>query len=257
MYVDILISSEEDQDIQQEKKLKQGRKKATFNHITFYFSEKAEELMPLTKKTIERAMEKSNDLLGEYKERPVDIVLFENEEEFYKLTGEADTDGYYIDSEKLLAILPKDKKAVLDGEENYLFEFQSTIIHEYTHYAFRQKIEDMGINQKAIPIWFEEGLSEYAGNDKFVESDMTIVPFSYLTDKAGWEEAERKENMDVYGQSYLAVKYIAETNQEDVFLHILKETKKAEDFETGLYTAAGLKTEDIEEFLSENIQSVE
>ncbi|WP_167553148.1 collagenase [Evansella clarkii] len=238
-------------DSPREKQLKSEWNKMNYKHLTFYYPDEAEELVPITKETVEIAMEKTKTILGEYNKRPADVFIFENQEDLEQFAGETGIDGYYSDIKKLIGLAPEDKQALLGKSEEALFEFQSTLVHEYTHYAAKQKMFDLAIDPERIPVWFEEGISEYAGKDKFVEQDAEAVSFSTLTEKRSWEEADKKEDTDVYGQSFLAVNYLIEEHGEEIINDILIETKKTGGFYKGLYQTTRLTLHDLDQSLSE------
>ncbi|MFC5711984.1 collagenase [Thalassorhabdus alkalitolerans] len=248
-------STAETFDREKEKEIKQEREKAVYGHVHIYYPEKEEEILSLTKDAFEQAMRKNEQLLGNYTKRQVDAVVLGAQEELTELAGVTDADGYYKDDEKFIGFLLHDKEAILAGEKMIVFELQSTIMHEYTHYAFRQRIKDAGIDQSEMPIWFEEGVSEYVGNDSEVESKTKILPFSQIKDKKTWDEAKKIENGDIYGQSFLAIDYLIEKYGIEIIQDIIKETKKAESFNKGFYSATGIEVEELHIILIEEYAS--
>lgn|GEM_PF-5103818 len=76
----------------------------------------------------------NQSLLGNYTDAPVDIEIFNSRENFEEAAGSSG-EGYFTDEEKYMTVLFDSREANLLKNKK-LSEFQSTLVHEYTHYVF-------------------------------------------------------------------------------------------------------------------------
>ncbi|WP_160841572.1 peptidase MA family metallohydrolase [Halobacillus halophilus] len=231
-----------------EKQLKEKRLNEKYRHISIYYPDDFKELMPITKETLDWAMDKNEQVFGNVETRPVDLVMFENKEDLNDLSSLVDVSGFYSDFDKLLAINYTDKNLILERRETPLYHFQKAILHEYTHYVFQRKIEGSDIRSSDYPLWFQEGIAEYIGNDgtTVLYSDFQLVPFGQLFSGEQWRIGRQKDGSNVYKQSYFAIKYLTDTYDESIVNEIIAKTKHIGDFETGFTEATGITLHDLE-----------
>lgn len=235
-------------DSEIEIELKEKRIKEDYHHINIFYSNKFSELMPLTKETLEGAIKRNEELFGVVNLRPIDLIVFDDKEEMEKVAELIDVLGYYSDYDKLLGIAYYDKQLILERNETALYHFQEIILHEYTHYIFNRKVEDSTQGVSAYPIWFQEGLAEYIGNDKVIieYSDFQNVQFENLIDLEQWEKARLQNDTDVYRQSYFAIKYLADEFGEKSLRDIIDSTNSTGDFEESFNEVTGMNIDKLE-----------
>ncbi len=235
-------------DSDSENKLKADRKKFDYGGISIYYHDNFSEILPLTKETIDWAKAKNRELFGDIKERHVDLIVFEDREEMSEFADLPDISGFYSDFDRLMAINYSNKEYILQKNETQLYFFQKSILHEYTHYIFQRMVDKSKEGISAYPTWFNEGISEYVGNDQTtVEYSISkVVPFDQLHDGTQWQEARNQEGTNVYEQSYFAVKYLIDAFGTDTLKQIIQTTNQTGDFETSFKEATGIPTSELE-----------
>ncbi|WP_462408584.1 hypothetical protein [Neobacillus sp. Marseille-QA0830] len=176
-----------------ENKRKADRQRMDYGAISIYYHDDFSELLPITKETIDWAKAINKELFGAVKEKHVDFIVFENGDEMSEFADFENISGFYSDFDKLMAISYSNKESILEKNETQLYFFQKSILHEYTHYIFQRMAEKSKAGISAYPTWFNEGISEYVGNDQtMVEySEFRIIPFGQLADKTQWQEARK------------------------------------------------------------------
>ncbi|WP_455675485.1 collagenase [Pradoshia sp.] len=234
---------------EKEKQFKENRLKEQHHHISIYYPEDFSELIPVTKETLDWAIDKNEEMFGEVKVRAVDLIVVKDESELTDLSGLTEISGFYSDFDKLLSIVYNDKELILEKKETPLYFFQQSILHEYTHYIFNRMVDSPEFDVLGYPMWFQEGIAEYIGNDrKNVEySDFTLVPFNQLIDEEQWHAARLQEEANVYHQSYFAVKYLTDFYGEGVLREIIQESNRTGDFEGSLVQTTGLSIQELED----------
>lgn len=235
-------------DSEIEKELKDKKIKEDYHHITIFYSQEFSELIPLTKETLDWAIKRNEELFGKVKLRPLDLIVFDDKEEMNKIAELTDVLGYYSDYDKVLGIAYYDKQSILERNETALYYFQEIILHEYTHYIFNRKVENSSQGISLYPIWFQEGLAEYIGNDNVIieYSDFQIVDFGNLIYEEQWRKARLQNDTDVYRQSYFAIKYIADEFGEKSLSEIIDSMKTTGDFERSFKEVTGIDTNKLE-----------
>lgn len=235
-------------DSEIERELKEKRIKEDYYHISIYYSNDFSELMPLTKETLDWAITRNEEVFGKVNLRSMDFIVFDDKEEMEKFAELIDVLGYYSDYDKLLGIAYYDKQSILERNETALYHFQEIILHEYTHYIFNRKVEDTTLGVSAYPIWFQEGLAEYIGNDKAIieYSVFQIVHFEKLIDVEQWGKARLQNDTDVYRQSYFAIKYLVDEFGEKILSDIIDSTNSTGDFEESLNEVTGMNIHKLE-----------
>lgn len=236
-----------------ERALKESRLKEKFQNITIYYPEDFSELIPITKETLKWAINKSKSVLGIVEATPVDLIVIKDKEEMNDLSNLKEVSGFYSNFDKLLAINFDNKEAILERRETPLYFFQKSILHEYTHYVFSQMIAGTKTGVTAYPLWFNEGISEYIGNDKTIVelSNFKVVPFDQLIDGEQWQTARFQDRTNVYMQSYFAIKFLVDNYGEGILKEIINSTNSSGDFKVSFEKSTGLTFNKFEEkFLS-------
>jgi hypothetical protein len=236
-----------------EKNLKENRLKEKYKNITIYYPDEFSELIPITKETIDWAITKNTEVFGTGKIKPVDLIVFKDKEEMEQISDLEDVSGFYSDFDKLVGITYFDneyKELILEKKETPLYFFQKSILHEYTHYIFQRLIDNSKGGSAAYPLWFQEGIAEYIGNDKTIVefSHFKAVPLEQLKGGDQWQAARLQDDTNVYKQSYFAIKYLIEHYGEGILSEIIKSTNKTGDFEGSFIKATGIQTLDLEKY---------
>ncbi|MFF2878749.1 peptidase MA family metallohydrolase [Gottfriedia sp. NPDC057991] len=236
-----------------EKVLKANRLKEKYHNITIYYPNDFSELIPITKETLDWAINKNKKVFGTVKVKPVDLIIFKDKKELQELSGLIDVSGFYSDFDKLLAIKYEDKESILERKETPLYFFQKSILHEYTHYIFSQMVASSKGGASAYPLWFNEGISEYIGNDKTIvePSNFKVVSFDQLYDGKQWQTARFQDGTNVYMQSYFAIKFLVDNYGEGVLKEIINSTNSTGKFEESFEKTTSLTINELEDkFLS-------
>ncbi|TWT01777.1 collagenase [Planomicrobium sp. CPCC 101079] len=235
-----------------ERHLKETNLQEDHHHVSIYYESDFSNLLPLTKETLDWAMERNEELFGELDEQDLDIIVFENEEDISQLSDLKNISGFYSEFERLLGIIYYNKESVLDGDELALYRFQKNILHEYTHYAFERKIDKTKADDSTLyPVWFHEGIAEYVGNDTFrVEhSYYQDVPLEELTTHDQWQKARFIDKANVYEQSYFAIKYLVDRYGEESLNELVESVGKTGDFEKSFKQLTGMTVLEFEKEL--------
>lgn len=236
-----------------EEKLKEVRLKEKYKNIIIYYPDEFSELIPITKETIDWAIDKNEEVLGTGKAKSVDLVVFKDKKEMEQFSDLEDVSGFYSDFDKLIGITYFDneyKELILARKETPLYFLQKSILHEYTHYIFQRMIDSSKGGSAAYPLWFQEGIAEYIGNDKTIVEfpSFKAVHFEQLKEGDQWQAARMQEGTDVYKQSYFAIKYLIDHYGEEILSEIIKVTNRTGDFEGSFIKATGINILDLENY---------
>ncbi|WP_273128202.1 collagenase [Bacillus weihaiensis] len=242
-------------DGEKEKQLKEERSMMNVEHVSIYYFEDDAVLLPITNETLDWAKELNDDLLGDYKKRPLDLIYFKDTEELSHFASLNNISGYYSDFDKVIGIISEDKEGIVKGLETPLFHFQKTLLHEYTHYAFNQKLNQLKITT-TIPQWFEEGVCEYVSYDQTIlsPSPFTFVPLNELTSYEDWNHARTIDDIEPYKQSYLTIDFLIGEYGKEVIVEILEATKSHSDFNKGYENVTGIPLVKVEEQVIQSVK---
>lgn len=231
--------------------MKDTRLKREHDHITIYYLESFNELIPLTVDSLELADKRIEALLGSYKKKPTDLIFMDLEEmdEFSTID---DLSGIYSDFDKLIGIhvYEEDVESILAKKETPLFFFQKTIFHEYAHVATHRKIEEFSVDYSDFPQWFVEGIAEYISyHDTSVEYNsfnFDWLSFEELSGYKEWQDARFRDNANPYLQSYFTVKYLLGIHGDRVLVKLMKDTNENNDFYEALKQISGKEINQLE-----------
>lgn len=232
-----------------EKQLKESSIREDHHHITVYFEENFSELLPLTKETLDLAIERNEELFGEIDNVPFDLLVYENLVEMSGFELREAKDAYYSDFQKIIAIHNSGKEVLLAEDELALYSFRQILLHEYTHYAFYRRVS----NPNHYPMWFIEGIAEYVGNDpeRVFYPHFENIPFSQLNSVGQWEAALATSLASPYSQSYYALSFLTEEYGEDIITQIIDSVDESRNFEESFSEITGLTVHNLEKvFLS-------
>lgn len=232
-----------------ERRLKEENLREEYHHVSIYYEEDFADLLPLTKETLDWAMERNEELFGHLEEKEMDIIVFENEEDMAQLSELKNISGFYSEFERLLGIIYYNKESILEDNELALYRFQKNILHEYTHYVFERKIDETEADDSALyPVWFHEGLAEYVANDTFhlEHSLFQSVPLDQLVTHDQWQKARFIDRANVYEQSYFAISYLVDEFGEESLNELINSTGMTRDFEKSFTKLTGMTLSEFE-----------
>ncbi|XBO86851.1 hypothetical protein AAGG52_06100 [Bacillus licheniformis] len=115
----------------------------------------------------------------------------------------------------MIGLLPEERKHLNSGEGFAVFLYKRVLVHEYTHYAFHVKLSELNTDPAAYPLWFHEGVAEWASAHDAIEIRTLplIVPLSKLKTDRQWQKARIGYETDIYLQSYYLIKELAEKKE--------------------------------------------
>ncbi|WP_273833620.1 collagenase [Guptibacillus sedimenti] len=226
-----------------ERKTKTSKDMQSYQNVSVYIDKQDNDLVPLIKDTIDWAKTKNKEILGDIKDRDVDIIFFNNEKDFQKISTLDSVSGYYDPFGLYIGIKIDDKKGILNGKETPLYFFQKSILHEFTHYTFDRKVEGTKTPMNQYPLWFQEGVADYIANDRTIveASDFEFVTYDQLRSYEQWKTARKQDGTDVYDQSYFTIKFLIDKNGENVIEDIIDATSNSGDFKKSFEDVTGLR----------------
>jgi hypothetical protein len=246
-------------DSELEIKLKADSMKHEYENISIYYQEENEELIPLTIETLKWAEQISIEILGEYEQRPIDLI-FMDRESLDQLSNSEGVAGYFSYFDKLMGVYvhPEDVEDILQELETQLYFFQRKILHEYAHHATFRKIEEAGGYGDVFPEWFVEGIAEYVGNDQtevnYDSNRFDFLPLESISLEDDWEEARRIDGADPYMQSYFTVNYLIQVYGKNIVVDLIEQTNETEGFYKAFEQNIGKTTSEFEQDVLEYYQ---
>ncbi|MGE6204379.1 collagenase [Guptibacillus hwajinpoensis] len=226
-----------------ERKAKTSKDMQSYQNVSVYIDKQDNDLVPLIEDTIDWAKTKNKEILGNIKDRNVDIIFFSNEKDFQNISTLDSVSGYYDPFGLYIGIKIDDKEGVLHGKETPLYFFQKSILHEFTHYTFDRKVEGTKTPMNQYPVWFQEGIADYIANDRTIveASDFEFVTYDQLRSYEQWKTARKQDGTDVYDQSYFTIKFLIDENGENVIEEIIDATSNSGDFKKSFEDVTGLR----------------
>ena len=212
-----------------------------FDNITYYYSNKKDETFINTiKEYIKEGEIKTTPLLGQTTMYPLNLVMFTTAEAFGKV--------FKVNPEESLAVtIFNSIYAPYDNISPYVF------VHEYTHYKINSLCKENRIPISTLPIWFQEGVAEYASStlfsNKFKNPNIQTIQDFRKIDKPKQILASEDKGQNAYMQSYIAVKKIIEIKGQDSIKKILINTKSM-TFYNSFEKVIGLSIEDFQKLLN-------
>lgn len=225
-----------------EKKLVQS-----YLNVEIYYEPDERDLLPIIKQNLDTADSITTSLFGSVKDNEIDLILHPSTEELYKSTKLFDTMGYFDDPNDTLGVAISDLEEIVADRMPGTFYFQSTLMHEYTHYRLQAFIKEQGLFVYKVPLWFHEGVAEFVGMSDVTQRYYPFreTSFTKLVTHDDWEKY-RLKNYDVYLQSFYAIQYIVNQYGETMIKSIIEETAKANDFNEGFTQATGITIDDLQ-----------
>ncbi len=228
-------------------RMKENKLTHQYQNFTIYYKPHEKELLPIIERAIDKADYLTSGLFGPVKDNEIDFILHASSDELYEETSLIKTMGYFDDPNDIVGIAITDLDEITADRMPGSFYFQSTIMHEYTHYRLQAFIKEQGLFVYRIPLWFHEGVAEYIGmyDVKHRYYPFKDTSFENLVTHKEWEEY-RLDNYDVYLQSYYAIRYIVDTYGETIIKEIIEETANVNDFNKGFAKATGISIDDLQ-----------
>ncbi len=229
------------------KVMKQDKTMTTYKNVNIYYESHEKDLVPIIKHVLDKADHITTKLFGPVKDNQIDFILHSSTEDLYEKTSLKQTIGYFDDPNDIIGVAITDLPLILSEQMPQSFYFNSTIMHEYTHYRLQAFIKAQGIYVYRFPLWFHEGVAEYVG---MYNVDQRYYPFEeadfkQLITHNDWEKF-RLNDFDVYTQSHYAISFIVDQFGESIIKEIIEETAKVNDFEKGFKQATGYTIDDLQ-----------
>lgn len=236
----------EKMDKRKKERLIKERFKVDYKHLSIYYSESDKGLLPITKDTLDQAIQLNENLFGSNYDQPYDILIFNNNSDIEDFCSLEYAIGCHSARTNTIGVLAENKQDIINNIEYEVGGYKKNFLHEYTHYVFTQKINEFGLTDHDIPLWFSEGLAEFIGYDNMdiPKIDAEFLPLQQLTTYKQWNGYRTDIRYDVYLQSYLAIKFLISKYGMDIINQILIETKLEGGFEEGFRGATGLNLTD-------------
>ncbi|MGM7722843.1 hypothetical protein [Metabacillus sp. Hm71] len=237
--------------------MKENKLIKTYRNVNIYYQPHERELLPIIEGILEKADSITTSLFGRIKDNKIDLILHSSSEDLYKKTSLIETMGYFDDPNNTVGVAISDLDEILANRMPGSFYFQSTIMHEYTHYHLQAFIKEQGLFVNRIPLWFHEGVAEYIAMYDVTHRYYPFqeTSFEKLETHDEWEKYRLKD-YDVYLQSYYAIKFLTNTYGEAMIKKIIVETAEANDFHKGFTRATGITIDDLQtNYLEEAKQS--
>lgn len=216
---------------------------------------------------------RSYELLG-YTPKEELTIQIDYDEDVFKARNSIgisveDAVGYYNSEIKTIYMLAEDpyNDVIMDNKkieklpDGIVFisstTFSEVLFHEYTHYIFNNFISENDIDELSIPIWFQEGISEYiASANKLSEGDLDFVSLNKLNTINDWVDSCNNENAEVYIQSMYAIYSIVNLSDESKLKDIIVNCKEM-SFDDSFKMAMGLSLTEFEDNLRNEFSNYE
>lgn len=228
--------------------IKTHKLRTTYHNVEIFYEPHEKDLLPIIKHAIDKTDTLTTNLFGKVEDNDIDLILHSSSEELYEQTSLLKTMGYFDDPNDIVGIAISDLDEILSDQMPGIFYFQSTIMHEYTHYRLQTYMKEQGLYINRVPLWFHEGVAEYVGMHEVAYRYYPFkeAPFEKLITHEEWEEY-RFDNYEVYIQSYYAIHYLVEKYGDEIIRSIIEETAKVNDFDEGFTRATGITIKDLQE----------
>lgn len=220
-----------------------------YENIRIIYNNDIETILPLIEKYIEEINTKSNTLLGVNTSHKLTMQIDYDEEVFLMrptlFTGETDYNigGYYNEKSNTMylytnnpirdVLMNMPKANITEGNISISDNnFKDDLFHEYTHYVIDSFIDDNEIDNKSVPLWFQEGICEYiTGESIFFDGELEYIPLNNLKTYEDWNKEKNNTKANIYEQSKLAVLKIVNEKGEKVLKDMILSCKN-KDFKT-------------------------
>ncbi|WHF45691.1 hypothetical protein QKW34_04825 [Bacillus licheniformis] len=212
-----------------------------YESVSIYYAEKDRPILELTKETLRDAADMNRELFVSPLQDSVDLIFFSNRDDMESFSKLKDITGFYSNDMRMIGLLPEERKHLNNGEGFAVFLYKRVLVHEYTHYAFHVKLRELNADPGTYPLWFHEGVAEWASAHDAIEIRTlpSVVPLSKLKTDRQWQKARTGYETDIYLQSYYLIEELAEKKGRGVILDIIEETAERGSFADGFKAAVG------------------
>lgn len=235
--------------------LMDDREKIGYKHLSIYYATSDEQLLLYTEKSLNRAMELNDSLFGMSYTKPYDFIIFRDRSEIETFSGLEHAIGIHSPAYNVLGVLPENKEGIIENIEPLVWNYQSNIIHEYTHYVFIQKIAEAGVDNKYFPLWFSEGIAEYLSLDKLdvrPSEISNVFPLNELITSEQWNKYRTETEYDIYLQSEKTIYTLVDKFGPEIINKIIHETGKKKNFQEGFESATNTSIMKLDEHIRNN-----
>lgn len=235
--------------------LMDNRKKIRYKHLSIYYATSDEQLLPYTEKSLNRAMELNDSLFGIRYTKPYDFIIFRDRTEIETFSGLEHAIGIHSPAYNVLGVLPENKEEIIANIGPQVWNYQSNIIHEYTHYVFIQKIAEVGLDNTDFPLWFLEGIAEYLALDNLNGRPLevsNVIPLNELITSEQWNKYRTETEYDIYLQSEKTIYTLVDKFGPEIINKIIHETGKKKNFQEGFESATNTSIMKLDEHIRNN-----
>lgn len=212
----------------------------TYEHIVFTYTPKAkrqvEEIIAMMGQvnTIERQI-----FNGDVKKlHPLEVYVLPSFKEYVDIqpfSSEDEGGSYFPGLYK--AVTYYEARGASD-ENSFLKEI---FTHEYGHYLFDMYVADLDLEREEIPVWYDEGISEYMSrllNDDPGTTAEYSTPLTELWSSSEWNTAF---DLDPYAVATNAIEYVVATHSRHMLSSILVDQQETQSFDESFEKLTGMK----------------
>lgn len=243
----------------EKKAIMKGREKTGYKHLSIFYTAPDEQLLPITQKSLNRAIELNDVLFGSGYSKPYDFIIFSDRTEIESFSGLDYAIGIYSTDYNFFGIIPENKEGIIENIEPLVWNYQSNIIHEYTHYVFAQKIDENGLASTDFPFWFSEGVAEYLAYDSEAGRQLevpTVIPLNELITVDQWNKYRTETAYDIYLQSEKAIYFLVDKFGPDIINKIILGTGMNNSFLDGFERATNITIEELDDYIRNNLEEI-
>ena len=193
-------------------------------NIKIYCSKELEEFADTFLEYCKKDIVRVKDFFGLTQDIPLIIALFDDEKEIDFVYGKSDFSGFFNNTGAYAYIN-------LYGEKSKDYFFKG-LMHELVHHIYKYYI--YGSNKSRIT-WVDEGLAQFVSNQKEElndENKYNEYLIKNLEDNQNINLSTLNHNDGSFGKnngyplSYIAVRYLYETNSHNDFIKLIKDEKQ-------------------------------
>jgi len=219
-------------------------------HITFRYHPATEKQVYEIIDTIENITELEKSIFGREiaKTDKLEVITLPNSKDYIQLNplSTEEIGGSYDSSNKRAMVYQK--RESYDDDESFII---GTFTHEYSHYLIDLFLVEEGIDDKDIPAWYKEGISEHFHHQtvdtiSIHKNINTSLKYTDLHTLEKWNSESKKS--DTYYLAERAIEYIV-GHQSDlkILSKILLHQKETGSFEESFDQITGLNLSTLNE----------
>ncbi|WP_297520608.1 hypothetical protein [uncultured Clostridium sp.] len=211
--------------------LLEGLDSYEYQDVSLYHDNLDSNTLKGIEKCIDAAMQRIPDIYTNIEHTNLTFILHSDSAEFETINSGGDIQGFFNFIDKTLN-MPFLKDSVIDEE------FENIFKHEYNHFLIDKIRMENDIDENTIPLWFEEGVSEfyaygnefekfldYAYEEEFLNIAFTFVEYEKLKTSKNWK-ARSDRGYYPYTQSYYAICKLVKKNGAKAIENIIINSAK-------------------------------